>query len=127
MIFIGVLTSFISATHDNKKKLLLVSIDTDLYMWEELLSHFCNIRKSTLSRSYGKKENIWLIPITKNPTHTEKSKKQRDNTKNATKNSEFTTIADWLRAVSWSNDSDQTGVVNPVYGIPVSSLSAKAV
>ena len=32
-----------------------------------------------------KKEEIWLGPMTKTPTPTEKSKKQRDNTKNATK------------------------------------------
>ena len=38
-------------------------------------------------------------------TPTEKSKKQRDNTKNATKNFDYTTIADRLRTVSWGNDS----------------------
>ena len=32
-----------------------------------------------------KKEEIWLSPVTKAPTPTEKSKKQRDNIKNATK------------------------------------------
>ena len=31
-----------------------------------------------------KKEEIWLSPMTEAPTHTEKSKKQRDNIKNAT-------------------------------------------
>ena len=38
-------------------------------------------------------------------TPTEKSKKQRDNTKIATKNFDYTTIADRLRTVSWGNDS----------------------
>ena len=38
--------------------------------------------------------------------------------KNATKNFDYTTISDRLRMVSWSNDSYQTGVVKPVYGIP---------
>ena len=33
-------------------------------------------------------------------TPTEKSKKQRDNTKNATKNFDYTTIADRLRTVA---------------------------
>ena len=50
-------------------------------------------------------------------TPTEKSKKQRDNTKNATKNFDYTTIADRLRTVSWGNDSHPAGVVKPVYGI----------
>ena len=44
-------------------------------------------------------------------TPTEKSKKQRDNTKNATKNFDYTTIADRLRTVSWGNDSHPAGVV----------------
>ena len=47
-----------------------------------------------------KKEEIWLSPVTKAPTPTEKSKKQRDNIKNATKNFDYTTIADRLRTVS---------------------------
>ena len=34
-----------------------------------------------------KKEEIWLSPMTNAPTLTEKSKKQRDNIKNATKTS----------------------------------------
>ena len=49
----------------------------------------------------------------KNPTPTEHSKKQRDNIK--TKNFDYTTIADRLRTVSWSNSSHWTGVVKPVY------------
>ena len=43
------------------------------------------------------KEEIWLSPMTEALTPTEKSKKQRDNTKNATKNFDYTTIADRLR------------------------------
>ena len=34
--------------------------------------------------------------------------------KNATKNFDYTTIADRLRMVSWSNSSHPTGVVKPV-------------
>ena len=41
------------------------------------------------------KEEIWLSPMTEALTPTEKSKKQRENTKNATKNFDYTTIADW--------------------------------
>ena len=74
-----------------------------------------------------KKEEIWLSPMTEAPTPTEKSKKQRDNTKNATKNFDYTTIADRLRTVSWGNDSHPAGVVKPVYGIPTFPLTAKAV
>ena len=51
------------------------------------------------------KEEIWLSPMTEALTPTEKSKKQRDNTKNVTKNFYYTTIADRLRTVSWGNDS----------------------
>ena len=58
-----------------------------------------------------KNEEIWLSPMTKATTPTEKSEKQRDNTKNATNNFDYTTIADRLRTVSWSNDSHRTGVV----------------
>ena len=47
-------------------------------------------------------------------TPTEKSKKQRDNTKNATKNFDYTTIADRLRTVSWGNDSHPAGVVDGI-------------
>ena len=44
-------------------------------------------------------------------TLTEKSKMQRDNTKNATKNFDYTTIADRLRTVSWGSESHPAGVV----------------
>ena len=47
-------------------------------------------------------------------------------TKNATKNVDYTGIADRLRKVSWSNVSQPTGVVQPVYGITTFPLSAKA-
>ena len=73
------------------------------------------------------KEEIWLSPMTEALTPTEKSKKQRDNTKNATKNFDYTTIADRLRTVSWGNNSHPAGVVKPVYGIPTFPLTAKAV
>ena len=50
--------------------------------------------------------------MTKAPTLPEKSPKQRDNIKKATKNFDYTVIADRLRTVSWSNSSHPTGVVN---------------
>ena len=46
---------------------------------------------------------------------------------NATKNSDYTTIADRLRTVSWGNDSHPPAVVKPVYGIPTFPLTEKAV
>ena len=49
----------------------------------------------------------------KNPTSTEQFKKQHDNIKNTTKNFDYTTIADRLRTVSWSNSSHPTGHLIP--------------
>ena len=49
-------------------------------------------------------EEIWLSLMTKAPTPKANSKKQRDNTKNATKTFDYTTIADRLRTVSMSNN-----------------------
>ena len=65
--------------------------------------------------SKEKKEEIWLSPMKKALTPAEKSKKQRDNIKSATKNFDYTTIADRLSTVSWSSNSRPTGVVKPVY------------
>ena len=56
--------------------------------WNVLILRICNIFKYSkeyklLIENYSqeKKEEIWLSPMTKAPTPTEKSKKQRDNTK----------------------------------------------
>ena len=54
-------------------------------------------------------------------TSTEKSKKQRDNIKNATKNFDYTTIADRLRTVSWGNDSHPAGVRSVIFRITSTS------
>ena len=56
----------------------------------------------------------------KSPYTHRKIKKQRENTKNATKNFEYTTIADRLRTVSWSNESHPTGMVKLVSGSQLS-------
>ena len=59
----------------------------------------------------GKKEEIWLSPMTIASTPINKTKKQRDNTK---RHKKFDyTIADRLRMVIWGNDSQTTGVVKP--------------
>ena len=81
---------------------------------ENLLGPF--IYKSVSSVQFKeKKEKILPSPMTNAPTLTEKSNKQRDNIKNATKNFDYTTIADRLSTVSWSNRSYPTCVVKPVY------------
>ena len=46
---------------------------------------------------------------------------------NATKNFDYTTIADRLRTVSWSNSSHPTGVVKPVYERSTFPLTATTV
>ena len=47
--------------------------------------------------------------------------------KNATKKFDYTTIADRLRTVSWSNSSHPTGMVKPVYERSTFPLTAKVV
>ena len=59
--------------------------------------------------SYGKKEEIWLSPMTKAPPLAEMIKGQNENTKNATK-IDYTAVADRLRTVSWSNYGHLTGM-----------------
>ena len=68
-----------------------------------------------LTQSYLKK---------KKPLRRQKTPKSKITTKNDTKIFDSTMIKDRLKTVSWSNDSHPTGVVKPVYGIP---LTAKAV
>ena len=62
------------------------------------------------------KEEIWRSAIRKVPTVTETDKKQRDITKTPP-TFDYTTIADRLRTISWSNDSQPTGVVEPAKGV----------
>ena len=80
-----------------------------------------------LTATARKKEEIWLSPLIKAPTLTDKSKKQLDNNKNATKNFDYTRIADRLRMVSWSNSGHPTGVVKPDLFATTFPLTATAV
>ena len=73
-----------------------------------------------------KKKEIWLSPMTKTPIPTENSKTNGQH-KNVTKIFDYTTIADRLRTVSWSNNSYPTGEDKPVYGYPTFPLTTKAV
>ena len=78
---------------------------------------------------YGleKKEEIWLSHMTKGPTFTEKSEKQHDNTKDATKNFDFTTITDRIKTASWGTSSHPNDVVKPVYERSTFPLTVTAV
>ena len=60
--------------------------------------------------------------MTKAPIPTEMSKRQSDNTNNATKKFDYTVVAERLRTVSWSNYDHPTGVVNLVYGPNLSKI-----
>ena len=76
---------------------------------------------------YKKKGRDLTQSYDKSPYTTAKSKKQRDNIKNATKNFDYTTIEDRSRTVSWSNSSHPTGVVKPVYKRSTFPLTTTAV
>ena len=80
----------------------------------------------TVSFCRLKKEEIRLSPMTKTPTLTENSK-SNVTTQNATKNFDYSTIADRLRTVSGSNNSHPTGVVKPVYECSTFPLTTIAV
>ena len=68
---------------------------------------YLNVQKLELNCPEKTKQKT-LIPI--------EIQKPMDNTKNATKNVDYITIADRRSAVSWSNNSHRTGVDNWVYG-----------
>ena len=63
----------------------------------------------------------------KSPYTNRKIQKATWQHKNATKNFDYTKIADRLRTVSWSNNSHPTGVIKPVYERSTFPLTAKAV
>ena len=63
--------------------------------------------------------------MTKALTSTENSKKGKVTTQKRQQNFDYTTISDWLRMVSWNNDSHPTGKVKPVNGIQTFPLNQK--
>ena len=73
-----------------------------------------------------KKEDIWLDLMTKAHTPPRKIQKATWQHKTATKNFDYTTIADRLRTVSWGNNSHPTGVVKPVNGIQTLPTNQKS-
>ena len=65
----------------------------------------------------GDKRRDLTQSYNKSPYTDRKIQKATWQHKNATKNFDYTIIADRLRTVSWGNDSHPTGVVKPVNGI----------
>ena len=65
---------------------------------------------------------LWQKPI-----YQQKIRKPIDNTKTPPKNFDYTTIADRLKTVSCSNNSNPNDLVKPVYVYPTFPLTAKAV
>ena len=82
-----------------------------MYVYVALFFLIINVLLEMDNSLEEKKEEIWVSPMTKALTSTEKSQKQRDNTKTPPKISIKFTIADRLRMISWGNDSHPTVVV----------------
>ena len=72
-----------------------------------------------------KKVDIWLSPMTKAPTPTEKSKKQRDNIKNATKTSITQRLRTDLGRSVWVTTATQLVRLNRFTGSQPSHLPQK--
>ena len=80
---------------------------------------YCHTCKTLLPwRSLREKRKRSYSILWQKPLHRQKIQKATWQHKNATKNFDYTTIADRLRTVSRGNDSHPTGAVNPVNGIP---------
>ena len=75
--------------------------------------------------SLWEKEEIWHSPMTKAPLPPE-DESQKRRYKDPTKNFDYTTIADRLGTVSYSNCCHPTGVVKLDYGIQPSPQNTKA-
>ena len=93
-----------------------LEITLDTYSWQSIEFIWTKRGKGwDLTQSYDKSPH----------TH-RKTQKQGDNTKNATKIVDYTTIADRLRTVSWSNNRHPTDVVKPVYERSTLPLTANS-
>ena len=87
----------------------------------------CSARPEA-THKYERKRKRSDSVLWQNPLHSQKkSINQRDNTKNVTKNFDYTTIVDRLRTVSWSNNSHPTGVLKSVYERSTFLLTTTAV
>ena len=65
-----------------------------------------------------RKKKISNLVFWQKPILLQKKKQKTRLHTNATKNFDYTTIVDQLKTVSFGNDSNHTGVVKPVNGIP---------
>ena len=79
-----------------------------------------------ITSSQKKKEEISLSPMKRAPITTE-NPKSNATTHKCHQNLVYTTIADRLRTVSWSNNSHSTGVVTPANGIQILQLTTTVV
>ena len=79
------------------------------YMTYSVAPRQLKIRFSLHPNKWEKQEEIWLRQMTKAPTPSPypdiKIQKATWQHKNATKNFDYTTIADRIRTVSWGNNS----------------------
>ena len=91
---------------------------------QSILGHLAFFINVSLKREKGR--DLTLFCDKKPYTHRTIQKATWQH-KNATKNFDYTTIADRLRTVSWSNSSHPTGVVKPVYEHSTFPLTATAV
>ena len=89
----------------------------DLIIWNAHIQYesLMSYSKSRSFRNVGEKGRDLTQSCDKNPYTHRTIQKATWQHKNATKNFDYTTIADRLRTVSWSNSSHPTGVVKPVY------------
>ena len=60
--------------------------------------------------------------LSQKPVHERKIQNHQSDTTITNFDKMYTTIADRLRTVNWSKDSDPTGIVKPMYGLPLFKL-----
>ena len=107
----------------HERRLLIIGFSTETYyqLWHTTIA-----KKGTVLY-VGEKGRDLTQSCDKTPTPTEQSNKATWQHKNSTKNFDYTTIADRLRTVSWSDSSHPTGVVKPVNERSTFPLTATAV
>ena len=101
---------------ENNNNLLISQMDSNQWVFYQF----------PLKSSEEKKNEIWHNPMT-TPRYTNGKFKNRRTIHKRHQNFDYTTIADRLWTVSWSNNSHPTGLVKPVYGYHTFQLTTKAV
>ena len=121
-------TAPVQTPHRNSRYNRIPDIMAMLAAWLAVLSSYTCAWVSVRStapvqrKRKGSDSVLWQKPL-----HPLKNPKSNVTTQKMYQNFDYTTITDRLRTVSWGNDSDPTGVVKTVYGIPTFPLTAKAV